>query len=1075
MKRKLILVMVGFFGVLGALFCSSNAFADVDQSKIMQKWLLTQYVMCIADEKNESHLNSSSESNSKRVANSVFDTSKGKKKTMLLPSYNFNGVESKHKLSCNEMFLGSADINNKGLLSYSKMNASALWGDEAKAFLTGLGYKQSTNDGKKISIHFVLDNPKLDESSKNRWININYNSGTYEVGSGPIFPTKVEGKKIIITPDAGFVGIGCNNPIEHNGRPSAYNGKKIEIPIGNSFNETVNNIKGKLTRFLEWYFVCGAVGGDGLGFITFGFPSSGEYVITDGNNSFDYPTSKKQRETALNTAIKSLTGSSGSSAVLWTNPERYTIYVYYLQKASGGKITCGGDQEDGLTQVRLKDNDGKLNEKCYVNLNGSNPKVNIQKSNYTLGSVKISTIIKWLNEAKFTKKELAELPVLSATGGSSDGDGEGGDEAEPNCANSGAAGSLGWIVCPALELMADAAETLYTSYVEPALQVSPKLLSKDQDHGTRYAWGIFQGVANTIFIVMLLVIIFSQLTGMGIDNYGIKKALPKLIIAAVLINLSYLICILAVDLSNMIGNGIQQLFNSYKGAEHISIAVNGATVDVGSIGVTALTGAVILTALVAGIWGVIQQGGGPAIILALVVAALTIVVSIFGLFLLLAAREAAIIVLTVASPIAFACYMLPNTKSVFDKWFKFMKALLLVYPICGLLVGGGNFVSKLLLSSGAGEAGFFSAFMAMVIGVAPIFFIPSAIKGSLSALGKIGEGLNKFTAGAKSRAMRGVGALDKGIRNTERFKNHAAEFQRNKTRRVNERTSGRLSAKSRRLQARGKQLKTFDARTLARSTEALDKMDREDRAANTILAEREFANKTEGTLRNQWNEAFDAGDTQRLDALTNVLISKYGSGSAGWIGEQLANKDVQHDQNALRSMNILRDNLQHNNAFAQNMRNKASDAYEFINNGGRDNTNGDAVNLDHYSHNNHISTNNSDWSTQSAATLQRALDNGALTPEQAEEILNSTDPAIQSGIQSDTNKRNVLQAAVYNHRHNPSGVGPNLETEDAAARFREEIRVQQEQASQAAEQRTQQMADDLHAIATGQQGQQGNN
>ncbi len=1091
MKRKLILVMVGFFGVLGALFCSSNAFADVDQSKIMEKWLLTQYIACINGNRNELSIDGSSLSANKLVSTSVFANGNAKKKKMKLPSYNFNGVSSGKKISCNEMFLGSSEIGNKGLLSYSKMNGSAVWGDGAKEFLTGLGYTQSTSGDRKINIHFVKTSQNMNDTLKDLWINISYKNNRYSVDGGGIFPTSITNNKIIIRPS---LGIGFCSLIKRDGVESAYGGNPIEIPIGGSFEATVNNIKGKLTRNLEWYYLCGAMGGGGFGDTTIGFPDSGEYVVANENSSYSYPTSSNKREAALNTAIKSLTGKSGSSAVLWTKPERYTIYVYYLQKASGGKISCDVESTDGLTQVKLKDNSGKLNEKCYVDLKGNNPKVNIQKGDYTLVTARITTLINWLNNTDYTNKELAELPVLSATGGSSDGDGEGGGEAEPNCANSGAAGSLGWIVCPALELMADAAETLYTSYVEPALQVSPKLFSKDQDHGTRYAWGIFQGVANTIFIVMLLVIIFSQLTGMGIDNYGIKKVLPKLIIAAVLINLSYLICILAVDLSNMIGNGIQQLFNSYKGAEHISIAVNGATVDVGNIGVTALTGAVILAALVAGIWGVIQQGGGPAIILALVVAALTIVVSIFGLFLLLAAREAAIIVLTVASPIAFACYMLPNTKSVFDKWFKFMKALLLVYPICGLLVGGGNFVSKLLLSSGAGEAGFFSAFMAMVIGVAPIFFIPSAIKGSLSALGKIGEGLNKFTAGAKSRAMRGVGALDRGVRNSERFKNHAAEFQRNKTRRVNERTNRRLSAKRDR---RGG-LSRYDTRTLARSTEALDKLGQEDLAAETVLAKRDTRGMTEDELHDQWDDAF-RNNSGELDALTNVMISKYGNGAANWISGRLGRDDIDLANNANQraAMERLRDNMQNNSAFAQAMRDKAPDAYNMINSGGvigHDKNTGEAQygDMDHFSRNNGITTNLSDWSKVGTNTLRRALVNGTFTAQQAEEMLNSTDPAIQSGIQSDSTKRELLEAAVQASSNAPQTRDPHegfvlgtTSVTDANGNTREVqtfngesveklaggYESTQRTQARAAEQRTQQMADDLHAIATGQQGQ----
>ena len=92
-----------------------------------------------------------------------------------------------------------------------------------------------------------------------------------------------------------------------------------------------------------------------------------------------------------------------------------------------------------------------------------------------------------------------------------------------------------------------------------------------------------------LFIILLLVVIFSQITGVGIDNYGIKKILPKLIIAAILINLSYWICVAFVDLSNILGNSFQAMFNGLganisttneyaKKALEDSIAAGGATV-----------------------------------------------------------------------------------------------------------------------------------------------------------------------------------------------------------------------------------------------------------------------------------------------------------------------------------------------------------------------------------------------------------------------------------------------------------------------------------------------------------------
>lgn len=349
--------------------------------------------------------------------------------------------------------------------------------------------------------------------------------------------------------------------------------------------------------------------------------------------------------------------------------------------------------------------------------------------------------------------------------------GNGGGEVEMTCGNSGGAASLGWIVCPVLEWMGEASEKIYTDYVEPSLQIEPKLFSTNSDEGTRKAWGIFQNIANIAFVILLLAVIFSQLTGVGIDNYGIKKILPKLIVAAVLVNLSYYICLVCVDVSNIVGNGVQALFNGLDvGTPYLNIPDSNAALKAGST--TAITGVAVLSALavmVGAIWT------NPAILLSLLVAALGIVIAIFFLFLLLAAREAAIVVLVVVSPIAFVCYMLPNTKKIFDRWLKIGQGLLLVYPIVGLLVGGGNFVSRLLLSSGFASNGFFAAFSAMVIGVAPIFFIPSVLKGSFSAMGNLGAKISGI--GDRLR-----GGVDKRLRNTDAYKNAQERGMERRTR-----------------------------------------------------------------------------------------------------------------------------------------------------------------------------------------------------------------------------------------------------------------------------------------------------
>ncbi|MBR3248607.1 hypothetical protein IKF89_01075 [Candidatus Saccharibacteria bacterium] len=322
-----------------------------------------------------------------------------------------------------------------------------------------------------------------------------------------------------------------------------------------------------------------------------------------------------------------------------------------------------------------------------------------------------------------------------------------------DCMTSGAINSLGWVVCPIIDFLSDAANTLYDDFVKPALNIEPELFNQGDgvNSATREGWKIFRDFANVIFVILFMVVIFSQLTGVGIDNYGIKKILPRLIVAAILINLSYWICLVFVDLSNIIGSGLQALFNGM--ADSIAAPAEIGGISIGGLGMGAFTAAVLLGILAVSIWSVWAAEGSVGLFAILMMAAVTVGTALLFLFLILAAREAAVVVLVMLSPLAVVCYMLPNTKTIFDRWLKMMKGLLLVYPICGLLVGGGNFVSKVLLAAGAGTGGFFSAFAAMFVGVAPIFFIPTVLKNSFTAMGNLGakiSGIGKSLGGRLS-------------------------------------------------------------------------------------------------------------------------------------------------------------------------------------------------------------------------------------------------------------------------------------------------------------------------------------
>ena len=315
------------------------------------------------------------------------------------------------------------------------------------------------------------------------------------------------------------------------------------------------------------------------------------------------------------------------------------------------------------------------------------------------------------------------------------------ETAKKQCIASGAAGSIGWIVCPVMLFLSNSANDLYEA-VKPYLSVDTDIFDFNKEGGGTYeAWSVFQQFANIAFVILFMVVVISQISGIGINNYGIKKILPKLIVTAILVNVSYWLCLIIVDVSNIVGNSVQNLFT----ALGPTLTVNGAS--------TAVVGVSLLVALLGGGIAFILN---PAFILGLLISAVGLVVSLLTLFVLLAAREAIVVVLVVASPIAIVCYMLPNTKKVYDKWIKVAEGMLLLYPTASLLVGAGSFVSRLMMSTDAGKT-FFGAFVAILISIVPIFFIPKLLVSAFAAAGNIGAKISGIGKNLGGRAQNRLG------------------------------------------------------------------------------------------------------------------------------------------------------------------------------------------------------------------------------------------------------------------------------------------------------------------------------
>jgi len=342
--------------------------------------------------------------------------------------------------------------------------------------------------------------------------------------------------------------------------------------------------------------------------------------------------------------------------------------------------------------------------------------------------------------------ELSNLPPGSGatttptddTNNNDDDDTTSGGTTDANCFSSAAA--LGWIMCPLINAFAYGASQFYTWAIEPFLSINTQLFA--EGNTTYQAWSVFQTIANIAFIIVILVVIFSQITGLGIDNYGIKRLLPRLIISAILINLSYIICQLAVDISNILGYSLSETFKSIPVDQPEGRFISTASSIFSGLTVGLAVGGFAIASM------------GWAVVLSLLLALLSAVIAVFFMFVLLGVRQAGVVLLTVLAPLAIVCYMLPNTQSIFDRWKNMFIGLLLLFPICGLLIGAGDLASRILL--GANQDSFLVGLIAMLINVVPFFLIPTLLRASFAAMGNIGaqiSGLSNRATGIARPAL----------------------------------------------------------------------------------------------------------------------------------------------------------------------------------------------------------------------------------------------------------------------------------------------------------------------------------
>ena len=295
-------------------------------------------------------------------------------------------------------------------------------------------------------------------------------------------------------------------------------------------------------------------------------------------------------------------------------------------------------------------------------------------------------------------------------------------------------------------------------------------------------WKVIRDLANVVFVIVFLVIVFSQLTGTGVTNYGVKKILPRIVIAAILVNISFILMQVLVDVFNIVGSSLYDVI--YKATPAVSVGwgdILGSFLTSSSLAIGVGAAAIIIA------------DGPMALLFMLLPSAIIGFLSLLAAVFTLVFRQAVIPILAMIAPLAFVAYLLPNTEQWFKKWFDLLIKMLMMYPLAALIFSGARFAGAIIM----GEGGTFNVIIGLMVMTMPLFSLPFLAKQGGAILNAVNGGLNKLV----DRARKPISdtANDFKEHAAAKYLNQNAEYndkgnRRNRISRTMRRASQALSA-----------------------------------------------------------------------------------------------------------------------------------------------------------------------------------------------------------------------------------------------------------------------------------------
>ena len=336
---------------------------------------------------------------------------------------------------------------------------------------------------------------------------------------------------------------------------------------------------------------------------------------------------------------------------------------------------------------------------------------------------------------------------------------------------------LSWFLCPlatALETVVSGLDNEINNYLDikagkGSYSTSPNASCGNDQWCSYYkSWSVVRNISLGLIAVFALVAVVSQALGFEIfDAYTIRKVLPRLLVAAIGITLSWPLMMFFINFTDDLGFGVRQLIYAPFSGTGMKVALGGG-------------GQFVATFFAA---GAIVALGFAGLLSFVATAALAAAVA----FLVLTIRQMLIVMLVIFAPIAVACYVLPNTQKIWKMWWDSFSRGLLMFPIIAAFIAIGRVFAA--VNSHGGSINQIISFTAYF---APYFLIPFTFRLAGGAISTIGGLVNDRSRGAFDRLKKYRG--DKMSQNFHDMKTGNRFKSDNKVARAFNRTTETMAA-----------------------------------------------------------------------------------------------------------------------------------------------------------------------------------------------------------------------------------------------------------------------------------------